>query len=132
MGFPSYMGDPSMYRVHKYMALDPNELGYFISQVGAAAASFGVASADVSIVATALMTYFGYRCTPPETIVDGPQLDSMCLDASCPLDPSPECWLYDNDRKDGESPRPKVASQCAAAASASATSSSWYSKSTGY
>ena len=41
MGFPSYQGDPSMYRVHKYMNLDPNEVGYFISQVGGAAASFG-------------------------------------------------------------------------------------------
>ena len=41
MGFPPYQGDPSMYRVHKYMNLDPNEVGYFISQVGGAAASFG-------------------------------------------------------------------------------------------
>lgn len=112
MGFPAYGGDPSMYDVHKYMSLDPNEIGYFISQVGAAAASFGVASSDITIVAGALMKYFGYRCTPPETIVSGPQLDSICVDPACPLDPMADCHLYPWW---GVSPSPKTASQCMSA-----------------
>jgi hypothetical protein len=121
MGFPPYMGDPSMARVHKFMVLDPNEVGYFISQVGAAAASFGVASSDISIVAGALMQFFGYRCTPPENIVYGPQLDSICLDPSCPLDPNPECWLYGPP-----APPPMVAPQCASSSMAGSSTSSAY------
>jgi len=117
MGFPNYMGDPSMARVHKYMALDSAEVGYFISQVGAAAASFGVSSSDISTVAGVLMQYFGYRCTPPETIVYGPQLDSICEDCSCPLDPNANCGLYDNG---GCYPEPMTAPQCMAAATTSA------------
>ena len=95
MGFPPYMGDPSMARVHKFMVLDTNEVGYFISQVGA------------------LMQYFGYRCTPPENIVYGPQLDSICLDPSCPLDPNPDCWKYGPPQ-----PPPMVAPQCASSSMA--------------
>lgn len=126
MGFPKYMGDPNMARVHKFMVLDTNEVGYFISQVGAAAASFGVASSDISIVAGALMQYFGYRCTPPENIVYGPQLDSICLDPSCPLDPNPVCGQYGAPQ-----PPPMVAPQCASSSMAgkySSTSSSTYAK----
>lgn len=36
-GFDAYDGQASMYEVHKFMDLDPNEFGYFISQVGLAA-----------------------------------------------------------------------------------------------
>ena len=35
-----------MYEVHKFMALDSNEVGYFIEQVGLSAKSFGVAEED--------------------------------------------------------------------------------------
>lgn len=36
------------------MVLDPYQLGYFITQVGLSAASFGVAESDISAVAMAL------------------------------------------------------------------------------
>merc|ERR1712137_1131142 len=31
--YPAYSGDASQYEVHKFMNLDPNEVGYFITQV---------------------------------------------------------------------------------------------------
>ena len=107
--------------IARYMDLDTNEVGYFISQVGAAAASFGVASADVSAVGMALMEYFGYKCTPPENIVDGPQLDSICINANCPYDPHAECWLYPYN---GQGVPPKVAPQCMSSSSSASSSMS--------
>ena len=112
MGFPSYMGDPSMGRVHRFMALDSAEVGYFISQVGAAATCFGVASSDVSAVAGVLMQYFGYRCSPPLAITGGAELQSICEDCSCPYDPYAQCQLYPDG---GCEPGPMTASQCMSA-----------------
>ncbi|KAI9817381.1 MAG: hypothetical protein M1832_004688 [Thelocarpon impressellum] len=99
-GYSSYQGQPSQYQVHKFMDLSPYELGYFITQVGLSAASFGVAEEDVSAVGTALSTLFGYRCSPPTTVVpaQGPQLQSMCGEVdTCPLDPNATCSLADNN-----------------------------------
>lgn len=81
------------------MALDPNEMGYFISQVGLAAASFGVTEADVTYVGQALNKLFNYRCSPPTTVVPehGPQLQSMCTAEECPLAENATCALYEND-----------------------------------
>jgi hypothetical protein len=83
--FPTYAGDKSMYEVHKDMALDAVQVGYFITQVGLSAASFGVATADVEAVGKALMDLFGYRCAPPATVVpsQGPQLHSVCIAVCC-------------------------------------------------
>lgn len=121
MGFPSYMGDPSMARVHKFMALDPAEVGYFISQVGAAATCFGVSSSDVSAVAGVLMQYFGYRCSPPLAITDSPMLQSICEACDCPYDPMANCKLYDEN---GCYPSPMVAPQCMKS-EAPSSSSTW-------
>jgi hypothetical protein len=79
--FPAYAGEKSMYEVHKYMALDAFQVGYFITQVGLSAASFGVATADVEAVGKALMDLFGHKCAPPATVVpsQGPQLQSVCI-----------------------------------------------------
>ena len=96
MGFPNYMGDPSMARVHKYMALDSAEVGYFISQVGAAATCLGVSSSDVSYVAGVLMQYFGY-------------------------DPMAQCKLYDDG---GCYPQPQTAPQCMSSMAPSSYASS--------
>jgi hypothetical protein len=63
--FPTYAGDKSMYEVHKYMALDAFQVGYFITQVGLSAASFGVAQADVEAVGMSLNNLFGYKCRSP-------------------------------------------------------------------
>ncbi|KAK0307676.1 hypothetical protein LTR91_004963 [Friedmanniomyces endolithicus] len=111
-GFPAYGGVGSMYRVHQYMALDPYEIGYFITQVGLSAASFGVAQSDINIVASALFSLFSYKCEPPVTVVpaQGPVLDSICVDVTCPAAPNAMCGLYDN--MNGTSPSPATASSC--------------------
>lgn len=95
-GFPAYAGDGSMASVHRYMDLSSAEVGYFIEQVGLSAASFGVASADVTAVGDALTTFFDYRCSPPTTIVpsQGAQLQSICLNSDCPLAPNATCDAY--------------------------------------
>lgn len=133
-GFPAYMGDPSMARVQKYMSLDPNEVGYFISQVGAAAVCLGVSTADAAAVGGVLQQYFGYRCSPPRTIGNlGPQLDSICENAACPLDPNANCKLYQQQGYapyDAE-PEPGTASQCMTGGGYS-SSSSYYSSSSKY
>ncbi|KAL9006257.1 MAG: hypothetical protein Q9188_000979 [Gyalolechia gomerana] len=89
MGFPAYGGEASMYEVHKFMALDPYQMGYFIQQVGLAATAAGMAHTKL----------FDYRCSPPTTVfkAQGPQLQSMCDDPSCPLDPMSQCGLEDNN-----------------------------------
>lgn len=79
-----YAGDTSMYQVHKFMALDNAEVGWFIEQVGLAASSFGVSSSDVAAVGSALQSTFGYRCEPPASIPPSApaQLQSICTEVS--------------------------------------------------
>ncbi|KAF2475063.1 uncharacterized protein BDR25DRAFT_384616 [Lindgomyces ingoldianus] len=98
MGFPKYSGD-NMASVHAFMDLDPSELGYFITQVGLAASSFGVSSDDVNAVAMALQKLFGYRCSPPAIVIPemGPTLNSICQNDKCPLDPMAQCSAYPNN-----------------------------------
>lgn len=81
------------------MALDPNELGYFIQQVGLAATSFGVEVEDVAPVAEALGKLFGYRCSPPTVVIpaQGTTLNSICQAADCPLDAMATCAAYPNN-----------------------------------
>ncbi|KAI9840744.1 MAG: hypothetical protein M1838_003928 [Thelocarpon superellum] len=97
--FPPYAAGKSMYQVHKFMALDPFEVGYFITQVGLSAASFGVATEDVTTVGEALGKLFDYRCSPPTTVIpsQGPQLQSICTDKQCPLSPNATCSLESNN-----------------------------------
>ncbi|RWA10897.1 hypothetical protein EKO27_g4213 [Xylaria grammica] len=96
-GFDAYGGHASMYEVHKFMALDPNELGYFITQVGLAASSFGVADSDVQAVGTALTSLFDERCAPPTTVIpsQGAQLQAICIDDTCPLAAEATCASYE-------------------------------------
>lgn len=81
------------------MALDPYQMGYFIQQVGLAATSLGVTADDAAAAGMALTKLFDYRCSPPTTVVQaqGPRLQSMCDDPSCPLDPMSQCGLEDNN-----------------------------------
>lgn len=75
-----------MYSVHKYMDLNPVQNNYFISQVGAAAASFGVSDADITTVANALNSTFNYKCSPAANITSTTkELQAICIDPSCPL-----------------------------------------------
>ncbi|MCJ1400632.1 hypothetical protein MMC11_003840 [Xylographa trunciseda] len=94
--FPSYQGEASQYSVHKYMDLSAAEVGYFITQVGLSAASFGVATADVTAVGMALASLFDYSCAPPTTVIpaQGPQLQAICIDSTCPVSPNATCAAY--------------------------------------
>jgi len=81
------------------MDLDPYQMGYFIQQVGLAATSFGVTTEDATAAGMALAKLFDYRCSPPTTVVkaQGPQLQSICIAPSCPLDAMSQCGLEDNN-----------------------------------
>lgn len=96
--FPAYMGEASMYDVHKFMALDDAEVTYFITQVGLAAASFGVTESDVMAAGTALMSLFGKRCAPATTVIpaQGAALQAICTEPDCPLAANAMCGLYEN------------------------------------
>ncbi|KAF2725135.1 hypothetical protein K431DRAFT_204699, partial [Polychaeton citri CBS 116435] len=91
-----YAGSTNMYQVHRFMALDNAEVGYFIQQVGLSAASFGVADADVKAVGEALSKTFGYRCSPPAAVPASaqPQLQAICTKDDCPLSPDATCSAY--------------------------------------
>ncbi|KAI1262420.1 hypothetical protein F5Y18DRAFT_159589 [Xylariaceae sp. FL1019] len=95
-GYESYTGHASMYEVHKFMDLDVYEVSYFITQVGLAASSFGVADSDVAIVGSALQSLFGYRCSPPTTVIEaqGPELQAICIADNCPVATSAVCDSY--------------------------------------
>ncbi|KAK9426345.1 putative Heme haloperoxidase family profile domain-containing protein [Seiridium unicorne] len=96
-GFDAYAGHGSMYEVHKFMDLNPYELGYFIEQVAMAAASFGVAEDDLTVVGKALNSLFAYRCAPETTVIpaQGALLQSICIDGSCPIAENATCSAYD-------------------------------------
>jgi len=89
----SYQGNPSMSEVHRFMNLDPIEMGYFIQEVGLAATSFGVTSEDATTVGMALTNAFDYRCSPPTSLGGGAPnaSQSICLDSACPLAPESNC-----------------------------------------
>lgn len=95
-GFDAYGGNPSMYKVHKFMNLGNAEMTYFITQVGMAAASFGVATDDINIVAKALGDAFNMRCAAPVEIVkgQGPQPQAICIKSDCAEAASPQCSAY--------------------------------------
>jgi hypothetical protein len=98
-GYPAYSGQTSMGKVHKFMDLNPYQLGYFITQVGLSAASFGVATEDVTAVGQALGAAFGYRCAAATAIPASasPDLQSICQDSTCPVSPmNATCSAYGN------------------------------------
>lgn len=77
----------------RYMALDVHQNGYFISQVAASAAYYGVAADDIKAVGMALNTVFNQKCSPPYEVVpgSGKSLQSICIADNCPLDPTGNC-----------------------------------------
>ena len=79
-----------MYSVHKYMALDSAQVGYFIEQVGSSAASFGVTAADIKTVAESLQKTFGQRCAPAAAVLPGEkkELQAICVAVSLPFSAS--------------------------------------------
>ncbi|KAI8903631.1 hypothetical protein EDD86DRAFT_250344 [Gorgonomyces haynaldii] len=92
--FPPYTGNPSMLETHRFMNLDANQLAFFTQQLGLAAKSFGVADADIAIIANVMNTVFNVRCAQPSSPfppLSGVQ--SFCLGNLCPLaqNPDPNC-----------------------------------------
>lgn len=79
------------------MDLNVYQLSYFITQVGLAATSFGVATSDVEVVGMALQQFFGYRCAPPVSIVPQvpAQLQAICIASDCPLAANANCSAYE-------------------------------------
>jgi len=129
-GYAAYDGNDSQYEVHKFMGLDENEVGYFNTQVGLSAASFGVTQDDVTIVANALNSVFNVKCAPAQTVATNqmtPELQSICIAESCPLSPNATCSSYPavpapaNVTTNGTSPNPS--SSASASKSGSATGS---------
>lgn len=80
----------------RFMDLSYAEVTYFINQVALSAMSFGVAKEDLTAVGTALNGLFNVRCEPPMTVVpaQGAQLQSICIDETCPLAPNSTCSSY--------------------------------------
>lgn len=80
----------------RFMNLNEYELGYFITQVGLSAASFGVSIEDVTAVGQALAKLFAYRCAPETVVVhsQGAHLQSVCQADTCPLSPNDTCSAY--------------------------------------
>lgn len=119
MDFPAYMGQASQFNVHKFMVLDQYQVGYFIEQVGLAAASFGVAAEDVTAVGNALAGAFNVRCSPPTTIIaaQGAQLQEVCAAESCPYGPNGDSYCSDYP---SPVPSPAVASAAMSGAASSA------------
>lgn len=78
------------------MALDQYQVGYFIQQVGLSAASFGVATDDVTAVGKALTMLFDYKCAANTTVVpeQGPQQQSICIADTCPVAMNATCPAY--------------------------------------
>lgn len=69
------------------MVLGPYQMGYFITQVGLSAASFGVAPSDIKAAAGALEKLFDSRCAPKTTVIpkQGAYFQSICTAKNCPL-----------------------------------------------
>lgn len=125
-GFDAYMGDASMYEVHKFMGLDHYEVTYFVEQVGLAAASFGVAKNDITIVATALNSIFNVRCGPSTTVIkaQGSELQSICIDPkTCPLAMDGVCSKYDTPVEPKEASKSGSSSTTASATMSGSTMS---------
>lgn len=78
------------------MNLNEYELGYFITQVGLSAASFGVTPEDATAVGQALAKLFAYRCAPETVVVrsQGAHVQSICQADTCPLSPNDTCSAY--------------------------------------
>lgn len=122
---------------HRYMDLTAAQIGYFNEQVGLSAASFGVASDDVTTVGNALNSVFNVRCPMNATVVPaaGPQAQSICTDSTCPLAanasttcPAPAAMPFDANDTLAEGQGIPMSSSAAAASSSSSAGSSASSK----
>lgn len=88
---------PNLYQVHKFMALDPNELGWFIENVGLAARSVGISEREANIITSSMSRSLNLRCLPPIAVLPGGPVapQGLCTDATCELAPNAACTAYD-------------------------------------
>jgi hypothetical protein len=88
------------------MSLDPDELGYFIAQIGDAAQVIGLTPDEANVITSRMSTGLTFRCKPPSAITPGgiPGPQSICTDEECPLAPESDCTAYDFNN--GTSPDP--------------------------
>lgn len=113
--------------VHAFMNIDLAEASYFVQEVGLAATSFGVSTADATTVGNALTGLFNYRCAPPMAL-PGASMNysqSICVAADCPLAPNSNCTQtamnYPNGTNNVE---PQAASSSSSGSSGSGSSGS--------
>jgi hypothetical protein len=111
LGFQTYEGNPGMWTKHRFMGLTNAQNMYFITQVGAAAKSYGVTDADVTVVATALITLFNRKDAAAVAIKASAgltsALQSMCQGSTCTEStvPTPQAYA---DAAGGPSPSPTM------------------------
>jgi uncharacterized membrane protein YgcG len=124
--FKSYEGNPSMSEVHRFMNLNRSEMNYFIQEVGKAATSFGVSTADATAVGSALNTAFNFRCSPPSALGAGlaNASQSVCVAPDCPLAENSDCAQSGDSYGNGTSGvEPKEASTSSSGGSSGSGSS---------
>ena len=121
VNFTSALQKTSLYEIHKYMALDPFELGYFIEQVGLAGQLVGLTADEAEGIQNKMDQSLTYRCRANSALfpggIVGPQ--SICTDKSCPLAPNSNCSDYDFDN--GTSPAPALVNEAASPSSSSSS-----------
>jgi hypothetical protein len=111
MGYQTYEGNPGMWTKHRFMGLTNEQNMYFITQVGAAAKSYGVTDADVAVVANALITIFNRKDAAALAIKAKAglttALQSMCQGSTCTESnvPTPQAYA---DAAGGPSPSPTM------------------------
>jgi hypothetical protein len=87
LGFPQYEGVPGMWTKHRFMELTDAQNMYFVTQVGAAAKSYGVVDADITIIATALINLYNRKNSPAVAVNAAAgltsSLQSICQGPTC-------------------------------------------------
>jgi hypothetical protein len=119
LGFPKYDGNPGMWTKHRFMGLTNAQNMYFITQVGAAAQSYGVSNADITIVATALITIFN-RKNSPATAVNAYAGLTIALQSCCQ---GPSCT--ESSKESGGEPTPQAYSDAEDTSTAKSSASSY-------
>jgi len=93
MGYPEYSGNPGMWTKHRFMKLTNTENLYFITQVGAAARSYGVSEEDITKAATALINIYNRKNAPAFGLKPAAgltsALQSCCQGPTCKMSPNP-------------------------------------------
>lgn len=80
------------------MSLDRTQINYHNEQFRLAALSLGFTRADATTLFNVLQYFFNAKCLPASTQVaaNGPQLHSVCTDATCPSRKYSDCTPYPN------------------------------------